>query len=75
MHAVSSDAHDNARRPPRLRDGFEALEADLPGLSEQCDWYTEAAPAAILAGEPLPERPKPAKGRGRFRRLFSRSAA
>ena len=75
VHAVSSGAHDNARRPPRLRDGFEALEGDLPGLSEQCDWYTDAAPAAILAGEPLPERPKPAKGRGPFRRLFSRSAA
>jgi protein-tyrosine phosphatase len=75
VHAVSSDAHDNARRPPRLREGFEALEGALPGLSEQCDWYTDAAPAAILAGEPLPERPKPGKGRGRFRRLFSRSAA
>jgi protein-tyrosine phosphatase len=75
VHAVSSDAHDNSRRPPRLREGFEELERDLPGISTAIDWYTDRAPAAILAGDPLPERPEPEKLRGRFRRLFSRGAA
>jgi protein-tyrosine phosphatase len=74
VHAVSSDAHDDSRRPPRLLQGFEAVEADLPGLSQQCDWYTSAAPAAILGGEPLPEQPKPRRPSGRLRRLFGRSA-
>ncbi len=31
---------------------------DVPGLLGQIEWFTEAAPAAILAGEALPERPK-----------------
>ncbi|MFL5887168.1 MAG: tyrosine-protein phosphatase [Thermoleophilaceae bacterium] len=72
VHAVSTDAHDNSRRPPRLREGFEALEPDLPGITEQIDWYTNDAPAAILAGDELPGRPKAARG-GRLRRLFGRA--
>ena len=35
MHNVASDAHDRDRRPPGLRDGFERLDADLPGLAER----------------------------------------
>jgi hypothetical protein len=47
---------------------------DLPGISGLREWCTEAAPAAILAGDPLPDRPKlrPAHP-GKFRRLFSRA--
>jgi protein-tyrosine phosphatase len=74
VHAVATDAHDNSRRPPRLREAFDALEPQLEGVSRLREWCTEAAPAAILAGEPLPERPElhPERG-GRFRRIFSRS--
>jgi len=68
VHDVASDAHDHRRRPPNLLEGFEHAERDLPGILEQADWYTRLAPAAILAGEPLPERPEPP----RLRRLALR---
>lgn len=57
VHVVASDAHDHVKRPPGQTAGFRALEAELPGLGEQQSWMTELVPAAILAGEPLPERP------------------
>jgi len=59
VHNVASDAHDHRRRPPTLLGGFEAAEPDLPGILAQAEWYTERAPAAILAGADLPERPPP----------------
>lgn len=62
-HTIASDAHDLERRPPELR----AHLADLdPALVEL---LTLAAPAAVLAGEPLPLPPlPPSRGRGMFRR-------
>ncbi len=57
VHNVASDAHDLTRRPPGLRQGFRALEAELPGVGAQSDWFTNEAPSAILAGRPLPPRP------------------
>jgi protein-tyrosine phosphatase len=57
VHAVASDAHDLAGRPPTLRDAFPDLEADLPGIAAQARWYAREVPAALLAGEPLPPRP------------------
>lgn len=57
VHDVSSDAHDHLNRPPRLGDALAAAEAELPGIGFQAEWLTTLAPAAILAGEPLPERP------------------
>ncbi len=57
VSVVASDAHDTRRRPPGLNAGFRALERELPGLSAQQPWMTEQVPAAILAGEPLPEKP------------------
>ena len=68
VHDVASDAHDAVRRPPGLRAGLEAAEADLPGLGTQIAWLTEAAPAAIVAGRPLPERPELPVRRRRWRR-------
>ena len=59
VHDVASDAHDPVRRPPALRLGFDRANSDLPGLAMQLGWFTDAAPAAILAGEPLPPRPEP----------------
>jgi protein-tyrosine phosphatase len=62
---VASDAHDAVKRPPGLRDGFAKLDEMLPGLGEQADWYTRAAPAAMLAGQDLPARPDPPRPRQR----------
>lgn len=59
VHDLASDAHDHARRSPDLTAGFAAAEAELPGVSEQLAWSVRAAPAAILAGEPLPPQPVP----------------
>jgi protein-tyrosine phosphatase len=58
VHDVASDAHDILRRGPGLTAGFKLLERDhVPGLTAHLPWYTQAAPAALLAGEPLPARP------------------
>jgi protein-tyrosine phosphatase len=57
VHNVASDAHDHARRRPGLVDAFASAEEDLPGISAQAEWLTRDAPAAILAGRALPERP------------------
>jgi protein-tyrosine phosphatase len=58
-HLVASDAH-----TPDGRGGLGRLGATLqdPGLA---DWLTTAVPAALLAGETLPERPFRARRRGR----------
>jgi protein-tyrosine phosphatase len=74
VHAVASDAHDVHRRPPGLTIGFPAVERELPGIGAQQHWLTELAPAAILDGEPLPERPPlPTDGSGLLRRLRLRA--
>lgn len=57
VHDVASDTHDARRRPPDLRAGLAAAAGKLPGLDGQAEWLTDTAPAAILAGEPLPARP------------------
>jgi protein-tyrosine phosphatase len=69
VHDVASDAHDIGRRAPGLTAGFRLLDRDLPGLLDQIDWFTVTAPAAILAGDPLPATPtlEPAR-RGWLRR-------
>jgi protein-tyrosine phosphatase len=69
VHDVASDAHDADGRPPALVEGMRAADDDLPGMIEQAPWYLEAAPKAILAGDPLPPRPDPPPLR---RRLLGR---
>jgi protein-tyrosine phosphatase len=68
VHDVASDAHDLRGRAPGLTAGFRVLGRDLPGLADQMDWYAQDAPAAILAGEPLPTRPHAVSGRTVFGR-------
>lgn len=63
VHNVASDAHSLQGRPPGLGGGFDALEEELPALSEQAAWYTNHAPAAMLAGEELPPSPAPLRRR------------
>jgi protein-tyrosine phosphatase len=57
VHNVASDCHDAQRRTPGLDDALAYAEAEVPGISSQRDWLTSLVPAAILAGEPLPQRP------------------
>jgi protein-tyrosine phosphatase len=54
-HVLASDAH-SARgpRPPTLADAVEAASGVDP---RRARWMVEDAPAAILAGEPLPPAP------------------
>jgi protein-tyrosine phosphatase len=64
VHVLASDAHDAVRRPPDLRTGDVLDDAQLA-------WMTVEAPAAIVAGRPLPERPPLPRPRG-LRRLARR---
>jgi protein-tyrosine phosphatase len=57
VHTLSSDAHDELNRRPGIGDALTSIESDLPGISSQNEWLTTLAPAAILAGEPIPPRP------------------
>jgi protein-tyrosine phosphatase len=59
VHAVASDAHDDDVRRAQLRWGFERLESELPGLSDQAVWFTDTAPTAIVSGRSLPAAPEP----------------
>lgn len=65
VHDVASDAHDSTKRPPGLLAGFRVLERELPGILDQAPWFTNDAPAAILAGERLPPRPDPPRRKRR----------
>lgn len=61
VHVLASDAHDERHRPPALS---QALDGP------QGEWMTQAAPTAIVAGRPLPERPplpRPGGVRARLR--------
>jgi protein-tyrosine phosphatase len=57
VHVIASDAHDTARRTPDLRVGAAELTQRYGDVEDQLAWMTGAAPAAILDGRPLPERP------------------
>jgi protein-tyrosine phosphatase len=66
VHVLASDAHDAVHRPPDLH---------AAGLDDaQTEWMGQAAPAAIVAGTALPERPPLPRRRGVRGRLRSWSA-
>ena len=74
VHAVSSDAHDHERRPPGLLEALRSAEAELPDLAAEVGRLTQASPAAILAGEPIPTAPHlERRSGGRLSRLLRRS--
>jgi protein-tyrosine phosphatase len=52
VHSVDSDAHHATGRPPGLTAGLGAAAAVLPTIA--APWLATAAPAALLADEPLP---------------------
>ena len=69
-HVLASDAHSGRQlRPPAL-DAGRAAAAELVG-EERARWLVEDAPAAIIAGKPLPE-PPPATGSERKRGFLGR---
>ncbi len=65
VHDVASDAHDLVKRPPNPAAGFDSAERELPGIAAQMQWFTETAPAAIVAGQAIPPQPDPPKLRRR----------
>jgi protein-tyrosine phosphatase len=69
VHSIDSDTHDEVRRPPAMADGLAAAGLDTPAAGALSTWLTHDAPAAILAGEPLPTRPAAAPSRRRLPRL------
>jgi protein-tyrosine phosphatase len=70
VHDIASDSHDARRRPPGLSGAVAALESALPELKGRASWFAEDAPAAILAGDELPEPPQRPR-RPRWRRPFA----
>jgi protein-tyrosine phosphatase len=67
-HVLASDAHSGRQlRPPALAVGVDAA-ARLVGEA-RARWMVDEAPAAVLAGEPLPEPPPAEARRRRFPRL------
>ncbi len=54
VHAIASDAHDLRRRPPDLRPTLQ--QAGL--WPAQIDYFIGEAPAAIIAGDPVPVPPR-----------------
>jgi len=69
VHVIASDAHDPSHRPPDPRLAEGALTHAYGDVEEQLAWMTDAAPAALIAGEPLPERPPLPRRGGLLRRL------
>ncbi len=67
VHSVASDAHDTRRRPP----GIAAPLAEA-GLGDLTQMLAHDAPAAILAGDPLPPVPQWRRRRGGLRGLLGR---
>jgi protein-tyrosine phosphatase len=59
VHDVASDTHDDEVRRAELRWGFERMEDELPGISEQASWFTDVAPTAIVSGTTVPPPPEP----------------
>lgn len=58
VHNVASDAHSAVRRRPGLSRGLEAARTVFPDLGEHARWFSVTAPAAILAGNPVPQPPE-----------------
>jgi protein-tyrosine phosphatase len=75
VHNVASDAHDASRRPPGMRGEVEAA-----GYGAAVSYWCEEVPAAVVAGEdvpqpppaPLPDRQRRPRKRGLLRGAWSR---
>jgi protein-tyrosine phosphatase len=68
VHVVASDAHDTEDRPPRLDRAFQHVTKRYGAAVAERLFV--ANPAAVLAGEPLPEPPPPDPDSGPPRRWY-----
>jgi protein-tyrosine phosphatase len=68
-HVISSDAHGPALARSALGEG---LKAAREVVGNRADWMVTDAPAAILAGEPIPPPPARRRGLGGLLRRRSR---
>lgn len=62
-HDVASDAHDAVHRGPTLLDGLPGVRPGASDVPAHVRWLTTDAPAAILAGDDLPDPPPPLRRR------------
>lgn len=69
VHVLASDSHDPAHRPPDPRLADRALTERYGDVEAQLEWMTQEAPAALVAGRPLPPRPPLPRPRGMRARL------
>jgi protein-tyrosine phosphatase len=74
VHVLASDSHDSTHRPPDPRMAAGVLDDRYGDVEEQLAWMTEAVPAALVAGAPLPPRPPLPRPRGMRARLRAWSA-
>ena len=74
VHSLASDAHDHRHRPPLLSTAVTVLQQRFGDVAAHVEWMTERLPAAILAGDRLPQRP-PLPRRRRLHRLRPRLRA
>jgi protein-tyrosine phosphatase len=68
-HLLASDAHGPDIRGAGLSSAVSAL-----GHAELAQWLTTKVPGAIIAEQPVPDRPDARPPRSRFRRLWARRA-
>jgi len=60
-HVIASDAHRATEfRPPLMSVGVDAVTSEVG--SARAEWMADAAPRAVLAGEPLPPMPEAKRG-------------
>lgn len=62
-HDVASDAHDPVRRAPGLLHGLPGASTGAGALPPHVRWLTIDVPAAVLAGDALPDPPPPLRRR------------
>ena len=75
-HAISSDAHDESRRPPDQRSWVAVAERTVTGIENRAAWLLEEVPDAILTGAAVPPAPPlPAPRGGLWRRRLARRAS
>ena len=64
VHVLASDAHDPSHRAPGLGGARAALEDRYDDGAERFDLLARATPAALLAGQPIPDRQPEARAKG-----------
>ena len=72
VHVLASDGHGARHRPPEPGRALAAFEQryEREDARAQFEWMASSAPGALLAAEPLPERPEPPRApRGLLRRF------